>query len=92
MPIAAPRCCGGKTWNITTIASGWTIPAAKPWRMRETTSTVWSGATPPTMEPNRNSARAPIIVNRCPNARSHQAVISMVTVMAARKPVDSHWA
>jgi hypothetical protein len=27
-----------------------------------------------------------------PNARMHQAVISMVTVPAARKAVASHWA
>ena len=68
------------------------MPAAAPCSTRATIRTFSSGAMPPSTEPSVNSASAARMLPRWPNARSAQSVSSMVAVMAARKPVDSHCA
>jgi hypothetical protein len=92
MPMAAPRRSGGNTWKTMIMASGWTMPAAAPWMTRARMRTFSSGASPPRTEPPMNVASAARMLSRWPNARSAQSVSSMVAVMAARKPVESHCA
>ena len=59
MPMAEPRFSGGKTWKMICIASGCSIPAEAPCRMRPAISRPSFGARPETAEPTRNSATEP---------------------------------
>ena len=82
--MAMPRRSTGNTWAIMTIDSGMMMPDTAPCtsRARNRISPVF--ASPPRMEDTANSTMLKRKVAAMPKARMAHAVISIVTVPAAR--------
>ncbi len=85
--MAWPRLCNGNTWKMVIMAWGWIMPAITPCTTRASTSRPKLLLTPPTSEARMKIAMASRKARREPNRATAQALSSMPTVMAARKPV-----
>src|SRR5689334_4078508 len=88
--MARPRSSTGNTRNSTTIASGCRMPAAAPCSTRAAMSAVGLQLAAASSDAARKTLIVAVNVARSPNVSISHAVVSIVAVVAARKPAATH--
>ena len=90
IPIALPRCSGGKTDSMIVWLRGMVTPTARAWMIRATIK-IWKlGATKAITVPSRKVAMAPRYMVRELNLLINQAETGIMIPLVSIKAVVSH--